>query len=106
MILVWDNLAGHHSDAIVRWLFKHGIMPLYTPLSGSWLNMAESLQRIVVGRALAGQHPHSAGARIGLLEVPEAGWDAAPTPFASARKRRQRPPPAPPPRPPRSAAAV
>jgi hypothetical protein len=36
----------------VRWLFQHGVMPLYTPLSGSWLNMAEALQRIVVGRAL------------------------------------------------------
>jgi hypothetical protein len=38
---------------MVRWLFQQGVMPLYTPLSGSSLNMAESLQRIVVGRALA-----------------------------------------------------
>ena len=44
---------------MVRWLFQHGVLPLYTPLSGSWLNMAEALQRIVVGRALAGQHPQS-----------------------------------------------
>jgi len=28
-------------------LFEHGIMPLYTPLSGSWLNMTESIQRIL-----------------------------------------------------------
>jgi hypothetical protein len=26
----------------VLWLVAHGIMPLYTPLSGSWLNMAEA----------------------------------------------------------------
>ena len=30
------------STSIVTWLFAHGVMPLYTPLSGSWLNMAES----------------------------------------------------------------
>lgn len=33
---------------------------LYTPLSGSWLNMAESVQRIIVSRALSGQHPKTA----------------------------------------------
>jgi hypothetical protein len=41
LILIWDNLAGHRSPDLVHWLFAHGIMPLYTPLSGSWLNMAE-----------------------------------------------------------------
>jgi len=90
LILVWDNLAGHTSWAIVRWLFQQGIMPLYTPLSGSWLNMAESLQRIVVGRALAGQHPHSAEELIGWLEDAVAGWNAAPTPFVWDGKRRER----------------
>jgi hypothetical protein len=39
------------------WLFQQGIMPLYTPLGGSWLNMAESVQRIIVRLALSGQHP-------------------------------------------------
>ena len=90
LILIWDNLAGHLSWTIVRWLFQHGIMPLYTPLSGSWLNMAESLQRIVVGRALAGQHPHSAEELIGWLEDAVAGWNAAPTPFVWDGKRRER----------------
>jgi hypothetical protein len=89
-ILVWDNLAGHTSWAMVRWLFQHGIMPLYTPLSGSWLNMAESLQRIVVGRALAGQHPHSAEEVIGWLEDAVAGWNAHPTPFVWDGKRHER----------------
>jgi hypothetical protein len=90
LILVWDNLAGHTSWAMVHWLFQHGVLPLYTPLSGSWLNMAESLQRIVVGRALAGQHPHSAAELIGWLEAAVAGWNAHPTPFVWDGKRRQR----------------
>jgi len=59
MILIWDNLAGHLSCSIVSWLFAHGVMPLHTPLSGSWLNLAEAVQRIIVRRALAGQHPQT-----------------------------------------------
>ena len=35
LILVWNNLAGHPSYPMVRWLLQHGILPLYTPLSGS-----------------------------------------------------------------------
>lgn len=45
-------------------------MPLYTPLGGSWLNMAESVQRIIVRRALSGQHPQQAQALIDWLEQP------------------------------------
>lgn len=90
LILIWDNLAGHLSGSIVRWLFEHGVMPLSTPISGSWLNMAESLQRIIVGRALAGQHPQSATELIGWLEDTVAGWNAAPTPFVWDGKRRER----------------
>lgn len=90
LILVWDNLAGHLSWAIVRWLFQHGVMPLYTPLGGSWLNMAESLQRILVRRALAGQHPQAAPEIIQWLAETVAGWNAAPTPFVWDGKRRER----------------
>lgn len=89
-ILVWDNLAGHLSWSMVRWLFQHGVMPLYTPLSGSWLNMAESLQRIVCGRALAGQHPQSQEDLITWLEDAVAGWNAAPTCFEWGGKRQER----------------
>ena len=39
LLLIWDNLAGHYTPDLVLWLFGHGIMPLYTPLGGSWLNM-------------------------------------------------------------------
>ncbi len=90
LILIWDNLAGHHSWAIVRWLFQHGVMPLYTPLSGSWLNMAESVQRILVSRALAGQHPHTQAELMQWLEETVVGWNAAPTPFVWDGKRRER----------------
>jgi hypothetical protein len=90
LILVWDNLAGHKTPALVRWLWRHGVLPLYTPLSGSWLNMAESLQRIIVGRALAGQHPRTPEEIIQWLEETVAAWNAAPTPFVWDGKRRAR----------------
>lgn len=90
LILVWDNLAGHLSWAIVHWLFQHGIMPLYTPLSGSWLNMAESVQRILVGRALDGHHPATATELIQWLEDTAAGWNLAPTAFVWGGKRHER----------------
>ncbi len=90
LILIWDNLAGHTSWAMVRWLLAHGVMPLYTPLSGSWLNMAESVQRIIVGRALAGEHPRSQAELIQWLEETVAGWNAAPTPFVWDGQRRER----------------
>lgn len=59
LLLVLDNLTGHLTASFVLWLFDYGIMPSYTPLSGSWLNMAESIQRILTRRALVGQHPHT-----------------------------------------------
>ena len=90
LILVWDNLAGHLSTSIVTWLFAHGVMPLYTPLSGSWLNMAESLQRIVCGRALNGQHPQTVAQLIIWLQDAVFGWNANPTPFIWDGKRRAR----------------
>ena len=90
LILIWDNLAGHKSVAMVCWLCAQGILPLYTPLSGSWLNMAESVQRIIVRRALAGQHPQSSAEIIDWLEETVAGWNAAPTPFVWEGKRWER----------------
>jgi transposase len=90
LLLVWDNLAGHKTPAMVLWLCRHGIMPLYTPLGGSWLNMAESIQRVLKRRALAGQHPESP-AQIGAwFEQTARAWNAQPTPFTWNGKRRQR----------------
>jgi hypothetical protein len=45
MLLVLDNLTEHYSVEFVLWLFAHGIMPLYTPLGGSGLNMASIRRR-------------------------------------------------------------
>ena len=90
VLLIWDNLAGHYTPDLVLWLFRHGVMPLYTPLAGSWLNMAESMQRILADRALAGQHPQAAEEVIAWLEDAVAGWNAAPTPFTWDGKRRER----------------
>jgi hypothetical protein len=87
MLLIWDNLRGHYTVEIVLWLFAHGIMPLYTPLGGSWLNMAESMQRILVKRGLAGQHPETPTQIISLLEGVANGWNLAPTPFEWGGKR-------------------
>jgi DDE superfamily endonuclease len=90
IVLVLDNLAGHLSYDLVRWCFDHGVMPLYTPVGGSWLNMAESVQRIIVRRALAGQHPKSAQEVIDWLEQTVEGWNNHPTPFVWNGKRRRR----------------
>jgi hypothetical protein len=95
MLLVLDNLAGHKTPELVCWLFAHGIMPLYTPVGGSWLNMAESLQRILKRRALDGQHPGDTGQIIAWYEAAARHWNEAPTPFEwggkrAARRQRQR----------------
>ena len=90
MILVWDNLTGHHSWELVRWCVERGILLLYTPLGGSWLNMAESLLRILTRRALAGQHAQSAAELQDWLAAAVRGWNAAPTPFEWGGKRAER----------------
>ena len=95
MLLVLDNLAGHKTPEFVCWLFAHGIMPLYTPVGGSWLNMAESIQRILKRRALDGQHPTTVAEIMAWFEAVAKHWNAAPTPFEwggrrAARRIRQR----------------
>ena len=90
MLLIWDNLAGHKTPEMVCWLMRHGIMPLYTPLGGSWLNMAESVQRILVSRALSGQHPQSSGEIIAWLEATARAWNRQPTSFVWGGNRHAR----------------
>ncbi len=87
LLLVLDNLAGHKTPALVLWLLEHGIMPLYTPVGGSWLNMTESIQRILQDRALAGQQPTSPAEIMAWLEAAGRGWNADPTPFVWGGKR-------------------
>jgi hypothetical protein len=90
LLLVLDNLAGHKTPALVVWLLAHGILPLYTPLGGSWLNMAESIQRILKRRALDGQHPQTPEEIMAWLEAVAAHWNKDPTPFRWGGKRRRR----------------
>jgi hypothetical protein len=90
MVLVWDNLIGHKTPTMVEWLVERGIVPLYTPLGGSWLNLTESVQRILVRRALGGQHPQSAQEVMDWLGAAVRGWNKAPTPFHWGGKRAER----------------
>jgi hypothetical protein len=90
MLLVWDNLAGHYTVDFILWLFDHGIMPLFTPLGGSWLNMCESVQRILKHRALSGHHPQTPDEIISWLEAAACGWNQEPTPFVWGGKRHTR----------------
>src|SRR5262249_32834012 len=90
LIVVWDPLAGHLSYHLLRWLLHHGILPLYPPRSGSWLNRAESLQRIRHRRALAGHHAQTADQLIEWLEQTVAGWNQHPPPFVWDGHRRRR----------------
>jgi hypothetical protein len=90
MLLILDNLAGHKSDSLVSWFIQNGVMPLYTPIGGSWLNMAESIQRILVSRALSGQHPQSSQEIIDWLEAVARAWNREPTPFVWGGKRKAR----------------
>jgi hypothetical protein len=90
LLLIWDNLAGHKTPVMVDWLIAHAIMPLYTPLSGSWLNMAESIQRILKRRALDGQHPTATDEIIAWFEAVAEAWNRNPTPFEWGGKRAAR----------------
>ena len=86
--LILDNVTGHKTAAFVCWLRAHGMMPLYTPLGGSWLNGAESVQRILVSRALSGQQPENPEQLIAWLEAVAHGWNACPTPLRGVANAR------------------
>jgi len=90
MLLVLDNLKGHYTKSFVAWCLEHGVALLYTPLGGSWLNMAESVQRIIIRRAISGQHYQSAGALMDALSSASRWWNANPTPFVWGGKRKER----------------
>ena len=90
MLLVLDNLKGHYTKSFVEWCLEHGVALLYTPLGGSWLNMAESVQRIIIRRAIQGQHYQDACELMDALSSVTRGWNAHPTPFVWGGKRKER----------------
>jgi hypothetical protein len=65
-------------------------MPLDTPLGGSWLNLAASLQRVLKRRALAGTHPATPAAITAALEATARAWNRDPTPFVWGGRRAAR----------------
>jgi hypothetical protein len=90
LLLVMDNLTGHKTPDWLIWCFQHGILLIFTPLGGSWLHMAESIQRILKRRALDGFYPPDVQTIIDRLETAAGGWNAHPTPFVWNGKRRMR----------------
>lgn len=90
MLMIWDNLKGHQTPEMVEWCRERGVGPLYTPLSGSWLNMAESVQRILERRALEGQHPEKAETLMEWFRAVVRGWNREPTQFTWGGKRHAR----------------
>jgi len=90
VLLILDNLAGHKSYRLVQWCAEHGILLLWTPTAGSWLNMAESVQRIIKGRALSGQYPADAQTLMQWLTDAVVGWNRHRTPFIWGGKRHAR----------------
>ena len=87
LLLIWDNLAWHHSGDLMVWLLERGVWPLFTPLGGSWLNLAESIQGIVIRRALEGQPPQTTQEVMDWLAAAVLGCNADPTPFAWGGQR-------------------
>jgi len=90
MLLILDNLAGHYSRDLVKWCHERGIGLLYTPCAGSWLNMAESVQRIIIRRALEGHHIYDVEILKDWLTDTFEGWNRHPTPFIWGGKRHAR----------------
>ena len=80
LLLILDNLAGHYSHDLVRWSYEHGVGLLYTPCAGSWRNLAESVQRIIIRRALAGHHIYDVEILKDWLRDTIEGWNRHPTP--------------------------
>jgi len=90
LLLVMDNLVGHKNPHWLCWCFSMGILPIFTPLSGSWLNMAESIQRLLKRRALDGTAPVTVQTIIDQFEAVARHWNQQPTPFIWAGKRQLR----------------
>jgi hypothetical protein len=68
-----NTLARHRSCDLVPWFCDYGVMPLSTPISGSWLTLAAPVHRIRVPCALAGQQV------INRVEHTVVGWSQHPT---------------------------
>ncbi len=91
MLLVWDNLIGHlNAELLTVDVFEgdHGALHAF-----GWQLVehgAESIQRILVRRALCGEHPRYPDEIIEWLEGAARGWNRDPTPFEWGGRRAER----------------
>ena len=85
-----DATSSHRSHSLVQWCAEHGILLLSTPNASSWLNMAESVQRIIKGRELAGQHVYDVEILKDWFRDTIVARNRHPTPFIWGGKRHAR----------------
>jgi len=90
MLLIWDNIVGHTNRDLLCWLFRQGVLPLCTPLGGSWLNMAESVQHLMKALTVGAHHPKTPQEIITLFVETSRIWNTHPTPFVWGGKRAMR----------------
>ena len=86
-----DHPAGHTTAALGVWLLEHGVLPRYTPLGGSWPNMAASIRRVRKRRALDGTHPATPLDSIAQRAATARGWTRDPPPCVRGGTRRVAP---------------
>jgi len=85
-----DATSSHRSHSLVQWCAEHGILLLSTPNASSRLNMAESVQRIIKGRELAGQHVYDVEILKDWFRDTIVARNRHPTPFIWGSKRHAR----------------
>jgi hypothetical protein len=90
MLLILDTLAGHARRDLVSRCHEHGIGLLSTPCAGSWLTLAEAVQRIIIRRAREGHHVSDVEILNDWLIDTIEGWDRHPTPCIWGGKRHAR----------------
>jgi hypothetical protein len=87
---VWDHRAGQKTAARVWWLCAPGMLPLETPWGGSGLHRAAARQRLLQGRALAGQYAEPGEQMGNWRQAVATGWNEPPPPFVWGGPRRAR----------------
>ena len=79
-----------HARMMQHWGFERLGKKVYDESIGEMKHADKLIQRILVLRALAGQHPSSPEQIMQWLEATARGWNAAPTPFVWGGQRRAR----------------
>jgi hypothetical protein len=88
IIPVLDIMVAYLSSDLLGWFFHHRIILFYISVGGSWLNMAELIQSIIVRFIPVGQHPQNVQQVINCLEQTVRDWKRNSTPFVRKGKSR------------------